>query len=90
MFRTSVKDRPSAFTIFLLTTFIVIPWSLGFNIWGTVLAQRIDVNNSCVYVGMAQSMRLLYLISTYCIIFIYLVFLITVRECVMRYHLAME
>lgn len=39
---------------------------------------------------MAQSMQLLYLISTFCAAFIYLVFLLTVRECIKRYHLAMD
>ena len=84
------KSRRKAFGLFLATTLALVPTVLAFNIWGTALAQRMDMDHQCVFLGMAQSMQLLYLISTFCAVFIYAVFLVTVRECTQRYFLAMD
>ena len=49
-----------------------------------------DIGHQCHYDGFAQSMQLMFLLSTYCVIFLYCIFLLTVRECMRRFYTAME
>ena len=63
---------------------------LTLNIWGNMLIESMDNVSECSYAGFAQSMQMLYLISTYCVIFVYIIFLLTVKETLKRYYAFME
>ena len=49
-----------------------------------------DNEPKCEYIGYAQSFQMLYLITTYCVIFVYLIFLITIKETMKRYYIQIE
>ena len=67
-----------------------MPGMLCLNIWGNMLIERMDDIIECNYLGYAQSFQMLYLISTYCVIFVYIIFLLTVKETLKRYYAYME
>lgn len=85
-----LKDRKTSLGLFGFITLGFVPYMLAFNIWGNSLIQRIEVENKCEYIQTAQSFELLYLISIYCTIFIFAVFVLVVRECMRRFYLSME
>lgn len=63
---------------------------LTLNIWGNMLIEEMDNVPECTYAGFAQSFQMLYLISTYCVIFVYIIFLLTIKETLKRYYAFME
>ena len=46
---------------------------LALNLWGNLLIEEMDNEPECKYLGYAQSFQMLYLITTYCIVFVYLI-----------------
>ena len=44
----------------------------------------------CTYSGFAQTFQMLYLIATYCVVFIYLIFLVTIKETMKRYYVQID
>ena len=63
---------------------------LVWNFWGNALIEQIESNVACTFEGLAQSFELLFLVSTYCTVFMYGLFVACVRECMKRYYLAIE
>ena len=63
---------------------------LALNIWGNMLIERMDDIKECEYKGYAQSFQMLFLISTYCVIFVYVIFLLTIKETLKRYYIFMD
>ena len=63
---------------------------LSLNIWGNMLIEEMDNVTDCTYASFAQSVQMLYLISTYCVIFVYIIFLLTIKETLKRYYAFME
>ena len=49
-----------------------------------------DNNAECEYSGYAQWFQMLYLITIYCIVFVYAIFLITIKETMKRFYALME
>ena len=92
--RATNSQRRKAYGCSILTivSLVWVPAMLAWNVWGTVLVEQMMEGEpgQCVYVGFAQSFQLLFLISTYCLIFIYGIFLVVVRECMKRYYIAIE
>jgi len=75
---------------FAITTVLYAPTMLGFNFWGNTLVEQVESNVQCTSLGVAQSFELLYLVSIYCTLFIYSLYVMVVRECIKRYYLAMD
>lgn len=88
MFR--VKDRQIALNLFGLATVALLPLMLVFNFWGNFLIEQIETNKKCVYKDVTQSFELLYLVATYCTIFMYITFCMVIRETMKRYYVAIE
>ena len=89
MFRT--ENRQYALILFMVTSFGLVPLLLCWNVWGNTLEERLDdKEHKCRYNGAAQSTQLLFLISIYCVVFIYLMFVFVVRECMRRYYVVMD
>ena len=86
------RRKAHGYSIFVIMSLVWIPAMLAWNIWGTILVEQMMERElgQCVYVGFAQSFQLLFLISTYCLVFIYGIFLFVVRECMKRYYIAIE
>lgn len=63
-----------------------VPGMLAFNIWGNMLIEKMDNTVDCSYIGYAQSFQMLYLITNYCVIFVFVIFLLTIKETVKRYY----
>ena len=90
MFKTS--NRRLSLALFAFTTSVFTPAMLAFNLWGNALVYKMTTNLDCKdYTdGIAQSFTILFLVSTYCIVFIYFIFVLIVKECARRYLLAMD
>ena len=76
--------------VWFLTSFVLVPGMLVTNVWGNTLIEKMDNEPLCEYAGFAQSFQMLYLISSYCIIFVYCIFLVTIKETMKRYYVQME
>lgn len=85
-----IKSRKTTLWIWLFNSFALLPGMLTLNIWGNMLIESMDNVSDCTYKGFAQSMQMLYLISTYCVIFVYIIFLLTIKETLKRYYAFME
>lgn len=62
----------------------------GVNVWGNMLIEQMDNNVNCEYNGYAQWFQMLYLIAIYCIVFLFFIFLITIKETMKRYFALMS
>ena len=82
-----VKSRKLSFYLWILGSFVILPAMLALNLWGNLLIEEMDNEPECKYLGYAQSFQMLYLITTYCIVFVYLIFLITIKETMKRYYI---
>ena len=82
-----VKSRKLSFFLWILSSFVILPNMLALNLWGNLLIEEMDNEPKCKYHGYAQSFQMLYLITTYCIVFVYLIFLITIKETMKRYYI---
>lgn len=87
-FRT--KNRRLSLYLWVVTSFVVLPCMLLLNLWGNLLIEEMDNNQECIYNGYAQTFQMLYLIATYCVIFVYLIFLVTVKETMKRFYVQIE
>lgn len=67
-----------------------MPVMLITNLWGNMLIEQMDNNVNCVYNGFAQTFQMLYLIATYCVCFVYLIFLVTIKETMKRFYVQIE
>ena len=85
-----IKNRKVNFWIWATNSFLILPGLLALNVWGNMLIERMDNETECTYIGYAQSFQMLYLISTYCVIFVYIIFLLTIKETLKRYYAYME
>ncbi len=85
-----IKSRRRALAVWVFNSCVVMPGMLALNIWGNMLIEQMDKVVECTYLGFAQSFQMLYLISTYCVIFVYVIFLLTVKETLKRYYAFME
>ncbi len=85
-----MKDRRVTLNLFAFTVAIFAPFMLVFNFWGNHLIQQIETNEKCKLNDKAQSFELLYLVSTYCTIFMFMIFTVVIRECLKRYYVAIE
>ena len=63
---------------------------LALNIWGNMLIEQMDNAPDCKYLGFAQSFQMLYLICTYCVIFVYVIFMLTIKETLKRFYAYMD
>ena len=82
-----VKGRKISFTLWIICSFVILPAMLALNLWGNILIEQMDNEPKCEYIGYAQSFQMLYLITTYCVIFVYMIFLITIKETMKRYYI---
>ena len=81
-----IKSRKHALVVFALDSLVMMPGMLALNIWGNMLIEQMDKTPDCNYNGWAQSFQMLFLISNYCIIFIYIIFLLTIKETLKRFY----
>ena len=63
---------------------------LVMNLWGNLIIEEMDNMTDCTYSGFAQTFQMLYLIATYCVVFIYLIFLVTIKETMKRYYVQID
>lgn len=87
-FRT--KNRRLSLTLWTGTSFVLLPAMLVLNLWGNFLIEEMDNNTDCEYNGYAQTFQMMYLIATYCAIFVYLIFLVTVKETMKRFYVQID
>lgn len=85
-----VKSRRNAFYLWMFNSLVILPSMLALNVWGNMLIEEMDKVVECTYLGFAQSFQMLYLISTYCVIFVYVIFLLTIKETLKRFYAFME
>jgi len=85
-----IRSRKTAFAVFMTNSAVVLPGLLVLNIWGNMIIEDMDKQIECSYSGFAQSMQMIYLISTYCIVFVYIIFLLTIKETLKRYYAFMD
>lgn len=83
-FRTG--SRKLSLFLWTFTSFILLPTMLFLNLWGNLLIEEMDNDVNCTYNGYAQTFQMLYLIGTYCVVFVYLIFLVTVKETMKRFY----
>lgn len=70
---------------FYATTFLFMPWMLIINMYGNLLNEQIDRTEGCVADTWAKTYQLVLIISTYCCLFVYVVFACSIREVMKRY-----
>ena len=85
-----IKSRVANFWVWLVNSLVLLPGMLALNIWGNMLIEEMDDEKECEYKGYAQSFQMLFLISTYCVIFVYIIFLLTIKETLKRYYVFMD
>lgn len=85
-----IKSRSRTLNTWLFNSTVVLPGMLCLNIWGNMLIERMDSIEDCEYLGYAQSFQMLYLITTYCMIFVYIIFMLTIKETFKRYYAFMD
>ena len=84
------KNRKVSFLIWFLTSFVLVPEMFVVNVWGNMMIETMDNTTECVYNGYAQWFQMLYLISAYCIVFVYCIFLLTIKETMKRYYVLIQ
>ena len=85
-----IKSRKINLWLWLVNSLILLPGMLALNVWGNMLIERMDDVKECEYKGYAQSFQMLFLISSYCVIFVYIIFLLTVKETLKRFYVFMD
>ena len=85
-----IKSRQINLWVFMVNSFILLPGMLALNIWGNMIIEEMDNVAECEYLGYAQSFQMLFLISTYCVIFVYIIFLLTIKETLKRFYILIE
>ena len=68
----------------------MLPEMFVVNVWGNMMIESMDNTPECTYNGYAQWFQMLYLITIYCIVFVYAIFLITIKETMKRFHALMH
>jgi hypothetical protein len=86
----NLKNRAVVFWLWLFSSFVFMPAMFIFNVWGNLLMQDMDNTPECTYISYVQWFQMIYLISIYCISFVYAIFLITIKETMKRYHALMD
>ena len=70
----------------LVTSFVLMPWIVIFSVWGNILIARLDNSATCEYDQQASSYQMLYMISNYCLVFAYSMFLFAVQRGMIRFY----
>ena len=79
-------SKACALIWFIIASFVLVPWMLVLNLWGNIVIEEMDNTPNCDYSAYAQSYQMMYLIATYCIVFVYMIFVVTIRETMKRYY----
>ena len=87
-FRTS--SRKASLCMWLFTSFFLIPSMLFLNLWGNLIIEKMDNDPYCSYNGWAQTFQMIYLIAVYCVVFVYLIFLVTIKETMKRFYVQID
>lgn len=80
------ENRRLSLILWVLTSFVLMPSMLFINLWGNLVIEQMDNDVNCNYNGYAQTFQMLYLIATYCVVFVYLIFLVTIKETMKRFY----
>jgi hypothetical protein len=83
----STGNKTFALSLFYITTFLFTPWMLIFNMYGNLLNEQIDRTENCTADSFAKTYQLILIISTYCVIFVYVIFAASIREVMKRYFI---
>ncbi len=60
---------------------------LVFNMYGNLLNEQIDRSLNCRADPVAKTYQLIFLILTYCALFVYMIFAVSMREVMKRYFI---
>lgn len=81
----STGNKTFALWLFYMTTFVVMPWMVVYNMYGNLLNEQIDRTEDCKANSFAKTYQLILIISTYCLLFVYVIFACSIREVMKRY-----
>lgn len=65
----------------------MFPMMVLTNMYGNLIYELIDRTDGCKANPFAKTYMLIFLITNYCVLFVYLIFAVSARECMKRYFI---
>ena len=84
----SIENKSMSLLLFYFASFGLVPWITIFNIFGNLLNEQISRTENCTANGYARTYSMIYIIATYCVLFVYIIFAAAVKESMKRYFVA--